>query len=285
MSDRKTEPFNFKVLNLKLIIKGETSTEKYSKLIEKWLNNSSKVKTGKDVFGKIKTFEKSIFESGLCYSGTIIRAKESEQTYEFDKDNNPIVVENNENHFTNPTTATFIFIPEAHRFALIENKGVNIEWFKSFIEKSFKPILEKDESIELSIKVGVDFIEEYIKNRPIRKIKIQMSYSNSDSFNSIAMKALEKNMRDTHTGKLIVTAESDKKGDIDVLENNILNPMAGLALDNGNIEVWDQENRTQKPSITTKSIPETYNIESTKYALVKDIYNKMINIFRSENQD
>lgn len=281
MSERVTKPFSFKILNLKLIIEGETTEAKYQELIERWLRNSQKIYTSKDIFGKIKSFEKLEFNEGVCYAGTIVKAKESDQTYEFDDENNPILIENNENHFTNPILGEFIFVPKAHRFAFIEGRRIDIKWFKAFVNNSIQPILVNDESIELSIKTSEEFIEDYIRNRPIRKIKIQMSYSNSDSFDEIAMAAMEQNMRDTHTRKLTVVAESDKNGDIDVIDNDILNPMAGIALDNGTISVWDRENRTSIPSITTKAVPESFSIESSEYAIKKDIFKKIIDIFRS----
>ncbi|MBR8534441.1 DUF4747 family protein [Carboxylicivirga sediminis] len=272
---------SFKVLNIKLISVRETSAEVYSELIERMFAKGRMVNLGKYV-GIMDSFAKREQVDDVFYFGNVVKAKKAEESYKKDEDDVLVPVVTEEQHYNDPQWAKFIFVPKAHRFAFIETEKVDINWFKKFVRKSFDGLLSDNEKIELSVKTSETFVTDFLQGQSLRKVKIRMSVSNSDSFNSPLMQAIEANMKATHTQQYDITAISDKKDSINLMENDILNPLAGIALDNGEISAWDQENHTPKPTVTTKESPQVYEIQTTNSNFIKDIYLKILSIFRPE---
>ncbi|MCT4587305.1 MAG: DUF4747 family protein [Carboxylicivirga sp.] len=283
MDEQNYSPtYQFKVLNLKLVTVRPTSGEVYGDLIEKVFKKGSLVSMGKNV-GFLNEFNIGKLTDGKYYYGMVTKAKKADPNYELNDDKELVPIEHEGQYFTDPHSAFFVFAPEAHRFAFIETEKVKMQWFKSFINKSFKKVLDEKEKIDLIIKTTDTFIEEYLKSGDIRKIKIKLSYSNADSFNNAAMKAMEKNWKETHLREVTLTGVSDKQGNIDLMNNDLLNPMAGLAINNGEISAWDEENTSSEPTYTTRTVNEVYDVQSSEKSWMLDIFKKLMNTFRPEN--
>ncbi|PTN09842.1 DUF4747 family protein [Mangrovibacterium marinum] len=281
-NQNSTQIFQFKVLNVKLVSRKETSSNIYHDLMQSVFDNDIKINFKKHV-GFINDFTAVSSPEGNYFYGRVTKAEIAGDNYELKKDNTLEVVEHEGQYYTNPVQAYFIFVPQAHRFAFLENEKIKIAWFKSFIVKSFQNVIGEDEKIDAIIKTTDTFVEDYLKTGDIRKIRIKLSYSNSDSFNNPAMKAMEENFKNTHLREVTLTGVSDKKGNIDLMNNEILNPLAGLAIDNGEISAWSQDNTSSQPTITTKDVQAVYDIKVTDKTWMFDIFNKMIDLFRPQS--
>lgn len=179
------------------------------------------------------------------------------------------------NVFPNLKETEYFFFPEAHRLALIIKSGFSANTVVKFLNHLLN--LSKDDNDELEITIITDTaqIEQILQANEIRRLFVNLSYSNADEHESAA-RVLDDLMRGSNAS----TFKNEMSGPINP-ESHLVKAMLELASNNGYAEAKVKcEGDLRFKIVKTTDYPKIVDIKSEDSTLMQKIASFVINLWR-----
>lgn len=282
MKTIKEYNYHVQIVNIKLLSNNRHGDNAYREIITEIYKNKIRI----PVRGGKSAILRTLFTD--TYEGTdVIYGKFSKFTV-IDGDDwlnlENMEVENVEipaNKFPNLVESDYIFIPKAHRFAVILATGININAVAQFFQKSIPQILGQNEDFEVIIEQSEDVFEQIFNAEIVRKLFIRITYSNADTGNS-AYKFMDNELKESNIGKLDISAIPDHNKNIHT-NTTLISGALEVAKSNGYATATIIENG-RRVDIDTQAHPKTLKIKSEIAMVKKKIFDKIIELYRNHDR-
>lgn len=181
------------------------------------------------------------------------------------------------NLFPNLKETSYFFIPRAHRFAFVKDQGISANYVHKFLSNAVNMVIETDEQSEVIIEQSEDIFERIINAESIKKLLINISYSNADTGDE-AYEFMDSQIRESEMRKLKLEATPNQNGDIKT-SSLLIKGALKVAQSNGYAQATIVENNT-RIKIDTKTHPRIIHTKCEETSLLGYVVNQIMNIFR-----
>ena len=158
----------------------------------------------------------------------------------------------------NPFTIDFWFIPERHR--LILRKQDSLKSFIKFLQEALLYVASGVDDVILTIVKSIDAIEEIFSSTAIKKLEVDIAYTNNDS-NTSASLLIDEMLKSSNAkrSKFSLIAEDDAY--IDILSNEFARGYLELSRNNGvaTATIYDEDAEKIR-KISTDETPEVFEM-------------------------
>lgn len=280
----KEKKFAIQVLNIKLLSNDRSGSDAYADILTSIFNDKiiKPVKGGKQailrtqfkteikgktvIYGKFSKFTKIEGEGWLNLNNMEV------QSLEIPKHLFPNLVESD-----------YIFIPDAHRLAIIKTDKIQISSVYTFFLQAVKDVIASDEDFQVIIEQSSDIFDEIINAPHIYRLEIDISYSNHDIYKE-ASEFMDDEIRSMNAKKLKLIVTPDHRQQLS-LNSEILKGALGVAKSNGEVKALIKDSHSHRKTIITKDHPETLPLKAANEDQIKStIFDKIMNMFRNDNQ-
>jgi hypothetical protein len=184
--------------------------------------------------------------------------------------------------FPDAKITDYVFIPKAHRFCYRTSADFNISPYaiRKFLEKALDKACRPDEFVQVDVESSKESIEAILSAREIKKLMIDINYSNVD-IGSDLKKFVEEDIKASNTSRFQVVATQKPDVSIDVEQSTILSGALQSAISDGEAEavIIDENNRTKR--IKTSQFPRKESIYGVKSRFNQLVFEKIMRIFRN----
>lgn len=277
----RTVKTTFAIINVKLLSDKRKGTGAYYSIFKALYQDKIKAKLDSDRGAILRTQFELIEDNKRSLYGSISKFTHIEDgvdwidlvtrestTYELPK-----------NLFPNLKETFYCFVPEAHRIAIVQSDKFTLTNALDFLEDALKQVISSDEQIILNVEQDADIFEKILSARQVKKLKIEISYSNADISNEMTA-WMDQELRDSQIGSLKLEVTADNSNNI-LVDNQLINGALGLARSNGEVEanIINEDNKREK--IITKDHPRKIQIETeSRDSIFPTIVDRIMNIFR-----
>lgn len=181
------------------------------------------------------------------------------------------------NLFPNLKESDYFFIPRAHRFAIVCSQGISANNVHKFLSNAVNQVIGTDEQSEVIIEQSEDIFERIINAESIKKLLIDISYSNADTGDE-AYEFMDRQIRESEMRRLKLEATPNQNGDIKTTSLLVKGALK-VAQSNGHVQATIVENNT-RIKIDTKTHPRIFHIKCEEMSLMGYVVNQIMNIFR-----
>lgn len=181
------------------------------------------------------------------------------------------------NLFPNLKESDYFFIPRAHRFAIVHSQGISANNVHKFLSNAVNQVIGADEQSEVIIEQSEDIFERIINAESIKKLLIDISYSNADTGDE-AYEFMDSQIRESEMRRLKLEATPNQNGDIKTTSLLVKGALK-VAQSNGYAQATIVENNT-RIKIDTKTHPRILHIKCEEVSLMGYVVNQIMNIFR-----
>ncbi len=184
--------------------------------------------------------------------------------------------------FPDAVFTEYLFIPAAHRFIFRTASSISISPYpvKDFLEKALEEASKKDEYIHVDVEKDTASIKAIINAREIKKLIIDINYSNFDNVEDY-QEFMEEDMKASNTSRMKIEATQKPDISIDVNKSIILKGAMETSVSNGETiaKVINQNGQTE--TIRTSEYPLREFVLSTLTSFNEKVYEKVMAIFRN----
>lgn len=181
------------------------------------------------------------------------------------------------NIFPNLKETSYFFIPCAHRFAFVKDQGISANSVHKFLSNAVNMVIGADEQSEVIIEQSEDIFERIINAESIKKLLINISYSNADTGDE-AYEFMDNQIRESEMRRLKLEATPNQNGDIKT-SSLLIKGALKVAQSNGYAQATIMENNT-RIKIDTKTHPRIIHTKCEEVSLLGYVVNQIMNIFR-----
>lgn len=181
------------------------------------------------------------------------------------------------NLFPSLKETSYFFIPRAHRFAFVKDQGISANYVHKFLSNAVNMVIETDEQSEVIIEQSEDIFERIINAESIKKLLINISYSNADTGDE-AYEFMDSQIRESEMRKLKLEATPNQNGDIKT-SSLLIKGALKVAQSNGYAQATIVENNI-RIKIDTKTHPRIIHTKCEETSLLGYVVNQIMNIFR-----
>lgn len=180
------------------------------------------------------------------------------------------------NTFPNLKDSEYIFVLNAHRLAIVSN-DMNINSVEKFLLGAIKKVINEDETYEVVIEQEEDIFERIIQAESVKKLLIDISYSNADTGDE-AYAFMDDQIRKSEMKRLKLEATPNHNGNIKT-DQLLISGALKVAQSNGYAKATIVENGS-RIKIDTKDHPKTLFIKCEETLLRLNIVTRIIEMFR-----
>lgn len=191
-------------------------------------------------------------------------------------------VEINENLYPNAKELEYFFIPEAHRFCIVnKSNGVGLSQVYKFLDLALPIVLgNSDKKVIVTYELTKDVIDKIITADKLFKIEVDLSYSNNDLTEEFE-KYFDDDVRDGKIENLNINAKSFKNETIDINQSSILKAALKLSQSNGFANATIENSKGIKENISTLNYPRKEMITTIEGREHIDVLNSILKMFRN----
>ncbi len=260
---------DFYIINIKLLSNEREGTEAYIDIFEEIFKKKINRKIASDKKAIIRRLFKATNDVDLIYYGLMSRFTIIEGNWLDLSSGDPINFELPKNLFPNLQETEFVFVPSAHRLALVKSPSFSLYAAIKFLTRAIKAVIRPEEDFQIIIEQSSDIFERILNADAVKRLEIVISYTNAD-ITKKAVKWMDQEMKSAQLKKLRMIATPDQKGEIE-LDNTLIQGALGLAQSNGTVKARIVENN-KTTTIETKEHPEIIQIQhkegNDKYNLI-----------------
>lgn len=277
--------YKVQMLNMKLLSNERHGDEAYKSIIKDIFRRKIKI----PVYGDANMIFKTQFEDVVNVNGldcTILHGKISRFT--LIDGNDWINLDNMEvenidlplNTFPNYKESEYVFVPEAHRLAIVIKDGISVSLVEKFLKGAIKNVINCEEDFEVCIEQSEDVFTRITTAEKILKLQIDITYSNND-IGDDPYEFMDSQLRAGEVGrmKMDVSPNHNKNIKTDV---KIIDGALKVAQSNGYVKATIIENG-KKIKVETKEHPKIIPIKCMETLLRQNIVQTVINLFRNNH--
>jgi len=269
--------FTIYLFNIKLLSNKRSGPEVYRELIHALHEQKVAVNTYSDKSMQLRTQfgtnEKVIYGKIVYYTNL-----ESDKVYN-DQTNDIEPHQFDPNIHPNPKETSYFFVPEAHRFAIIANKGVSDTGVLKFLTQGLKQVIDWEEEIQVIIEQANDGYDMILSANEVKSIEINLTYSNNDKSDEF-QELLDEDMKISNTEEMTIIAKGDNVNPIEIRKSNVLTGALKLSQSNGNAKATIIGGDNKKVKVETKDYSRKEIVDSPEGDEHNSVYNKIMGIFR-----
>ncbi|WP_372640233.1 DUF4747 family protein [Ancylomarina sp.] len=182
--------------------------------------------------------------------------------------------------FPNLKETDYIFIPEAHRFCVRYKAGtVAMSQVTEYLINALTQCRKGTEEIEVYIEQSAETIEQILNSESIKKLDIQISYTNND-IGPEASEFVDEILKDMNASKIKMSISPDHNQELS-RDNTFLRGSLELAKSNGLVTASVINANGEAQKIITKEHPESFPVEAENIDnLMMNVVRKFMGIFR-----
>lgn len=275
--------FNIQIINIKLMSNNRRGDEAYKEIVSQI--KSQKIHT--PVYGENQHM---ILRTQFS---TLVRVGEQNIEVLYGKISKYVIIDGDDwinlsnmevenvdlpaNLFPSLKETSYFFIPRAHRFAFVKDQGISANYVHKFLSNAVNMVIETDEQSEVIIEQSEDIFERIINAESIKKLLINISYSNADTGDE-AYEFMDSQIRESEMRKLKLEATPNQNGDIKT-SSLLIKGALKVAQSNGYAQATIVENNT-RIKIDTKTHPRIIHTKCEETSLLGYVVNQIMNIFR-----
>ena len=159
----------------------------------------------------------------------------------------------------------------------MKDQGISANYVHKFLSNAVNMVIETDEQSEVIIEQSEDIFERIINAESIKKLLINISYSNADTGDE-AYEFMDSQIRESEMRKLKLEATPNQNGDIKT-SSLLIKGALKVAQSNGYAQATIVENNT-RIKIDTKTHPRIIHTKCEETSLLGYVVNQIMNIFR-----
>ncbi|SHL67603.1 protein of unknown function [Chitinophaga jiangningensis] len=160
------------------------------------------------------------------------------------------------NRFPNLKETDYVFVPSAHRFAIVKKVEVTVPSVLAFLTDALQEIIMEGEYVDVIVQQANNVFEEILNANSIEKLKIEISYTNDDIVEG-AEEFMDELLKGAGIGKLTIEAKADHNRNINVT-SEVIGGALLLAKSNGSVEAKIVDNQNKKQLLRTEEYPEEF---------------------------
>lgn len=278
----RNQKANLNILNIKLYSNERRGDEAYADLFDKIFRDKVSINVRGAHRVIIRRMIRQRINGELTLYGKISRFTQIEGTDWL----NLVSLEREEivlpdDVFPDLVETDFYFIPRAHRFAFVIKSGsVTLKNIEVFLENSINRVLSKGEKADIVTEQSSDGFDEILNAKEIKRIKVEISYSNADNYREAAA-LLDNQLKNSNTKDLILQAVPDHGENIDLDQSPVLSGAFELAKSNGSVESKIIDENNKQKIVKTKNYPKKIQVTATEVEDIKPkIIQRIIQLFR-----
>jgi len=182
--------------------------------------------------------------------------------------------------YPNAKEIEYYFIPKAHRFCFInKTNGIAMSQIEIFLKKSLSRLLDEDMEVAVYKELTSDIIDRIISAPKLFRLEIGISYTNNDLSDEFE-KLWDDEMKEGKIHELKLNAKSFKSDSINLENSNVLKGALKLSQSNGFAEATIQAEDGKNENVSTIDYPRRELISTTEGNEHRDVYSKIMSIFR-----
>lgn len=280
----KTIRFTYQVLNIKLISNHREGINTYKRILEDLFSQTVIAPIG---HGK-KAFIKSMFpfevDGKSFFWGKILKFTDLENRNDWiniiTKERESLDI--NPNIFPDPKEAEFVFIPQAHRFALRISEDFTIQNAYHYFQNAISKVIDNDEDYTVHIQQSKDIFQEIFDAVSVEKLYLSISYTNSDDIGDDMSEWIDSQLRGSNSKEATMSFEAGKNESIDV-KVPLIEGSLKLASENGEAEAKILNRSGLKKKVITRNYPEKNRANAPSEDDVKNvIFTQIMDRYRND---
>lgn len=182
------------------------------------------------------------------------------------------------NRFPNLKETDYIFVPSAHRFAILKSADVGLSSANAFLKAALKKATDVGEQYDVYLEQSSDVFEQILEAEAIERLHIEISYTNDDIVEG-AEEWMDQILKQAGIKNFTIDATADQNQNISI-ENQILSGALALAKSNGKAKARIVE-KNKRRTVITEDHPEDFQVSyKNPDEKVDSIAAKIINEFR-----
>ena len=181
------------------------------------------------------------------------------------------------NVFPSLKESQYIFIPTAHRLAIVKGDGISIKRVEKFLKEAIEQVIVEDEDFEVCVEQADDAFDRITMAEAVKKLFIDISYSNADTGDD-AYAFMDQQIRVSEMKRLKMEATPNHNGDIRT-DSLLVSGALKVAQSNGSAKATIIENG-QRTKINTKEHPRILFLQCEETLLKLQVVKQIINLFR-----
>ena len=278
----KKRSFNISMFNIKISPKEshEDFTELYSNLIKSLHNENIAINTRGEKWMELRT-QFSIEDNKVLY-GKLTYYTMLDGADWYNRRTKMIeTVELDEDLYPNAKEIEYYFIPETHRFCFInKTNGIAMSQIEIFLREALPKLIVDNKEVLVNQELTSDVIERIINAPKLFRLEVGISYSNNDLSDEFE-ELFDDELRDSQVQNLNMIAKSFKSDTIKIEKSKLLKAALKLSQSNGYAEATIQNEEGKKENVATVNYPRKELVLSSEGNEHKDVYNKVMNLFRN----
>lgn len=262
----KLETVEFHILNVKLLSHLRKGSEAYIDIFDKIFSQKIHRKIASDKRGIIRKQTKITDGENIVLYGVMSRFTVIDGAWFDLSTGDPMTYELPKGLFPNLQETEYVFVPDAHRLAIIKSPNFSLSFATKFLQEAIKAVIEPEEDCQVIAEKSSDIFDRILKAESLRRLEISITYTNAD-ITSGAVKWVDRELRKGHVNTMKMIITPDQNGDIS-LDSKLIKGALGLAKSNGSVKAGIVEN-DKRVKIDTDDHPELVKIQypatSNKY--------------------
>jgi hypothetical protein len=186
-----------------------------------------------------------------------------------------------DNYFPDAKRTHFLFIPKTHRFVYISNSefSANPYTIKRYLNSALDEVIKNNELVDVDVESDASTLDKILKAPVIRKLTIEVNYSNPDNTSDI-QKFFDEDIKDANVGRAKIEATRKDGSSIDLKSSKILYGAAQSSLSNGETLAKIEDNDGRVIDLNTQKFPLKEKVFGLPARMSELIYEKIANLFK-----
>jgi hypothetical protein len=178
--------------------------------------------------------------------------------------------------FPDSADADFIFDPYSHKFSYIKKSSVSISPYplRMFWEEALNSVKEESEFIHVDVITGNDFQNLLAGSRQIRRLEIDLNYSNS-GIGSITKGIIDEDFKSLNPKSVSIAFVAKPNEGLKIEDSDIVQGALELAQEDGDAKAKIVDINGNLIDISTRSFPEKAFFESNSIFLWDNFISKI----------
>ena len=184
--------------------------------------------------------------------------------------------------FPDAKRTQYIFIPKAHRFVYISNSEfpTNPYTIKRYLNSALDEVAKDNEIVDVDVESDKSTLERIIKSPIIRKLIIEVNYSNPDNTADL-QRFFDEDMRDANVGKTKIESTGKEGSSIDLKNSKILYGAAQSSLSNGETFAKIEDINGNVEDLNTQNFPLREKVFGLSARMNQLVFEKIIGLFKN----
>jgi hypothetical protein len=178
--------------------------------------------------------------------------------------------------FPDAVETDFVFDPDKHKFSFITKSSVSISPYplRLFWEEALNSVKNEDEFIHVDVVTSQDFTEKLSTARVIRRLEIDLNYSNS-GIGSLTKEIIDIDLKKTNAKNATIVMVAKKNESLNIEESKIIKGALELSEEDGEAKAKIVDESGNLVEISTRQFPKKNFFNSNEIHFFDNFFEKI----------